>query len=144
MKNVDGMTVDEAAEVTGFSKSKLYALEKQGRISLATRSKTKGFDEGEFLKSYLSYDGKTGRFTWRQNLVHYYQSRAITSCKAGSTAGSQTKEGIVVYIKNKRYLAHHLAVFFVTGKWAKYVHHKDGNKLNNAYSNLLVKKFKEA
>lgn len=42
----------------------------------------------------------------------------------------------MIGIDGKRYLAHRLAWFYVTGYWPELIDHVDGNRSNNAWSNL--------
>lgn len=81
------------------------------------------------LKELLDYDEHTGIFTW-------IVSRG--KCKAGSVAGIIHPSGyILIGVCWKKYLAHRLAWAFAFGEFpSKDLDHKDGNRSNNAISNL--------
>ena len=81
------------------------------------------------LRRYLSYNPKTGKFTW---LV-----RNSPRVKIGDTAGSPAPGWYTrINIDTNSYLAHRLAFVYMTGRCPKYVDHIDGNKANNKWSNL--------
>lgn len=82
------------------------------------------------LKSLLHYDPETGVFTWLVN-----RNR---NARAGDVAGSINNRGYMrLMINRKTYTFHRLAFLYMTGKFPKdQVDHKDGNKTNNAFSNL--------
>jgi hypothetical protein len=78
------------------------------------------------LKALLSYDPETGVFIRR---------------KTGEPAGTLLRSGTTTYISisvcGKRWLAHRLAYFYMTGNLPPHqIDHQDGNGLNNAYKNL--------
>ena len=55
----------------------------------------------------------------------------------GKDAGTKSKGYVYIVINKKKYLAHRLAFFYMTGSFPeKEVDHKDGNKDNNAWNNL--------
>jgi hypothetical protein len=87
----------------------------------------------EFLKEQLSYDPENGNFTWlisKSGVVNHDEP-----------AGHTEKSGYHrIKINGKAYSAHRLAWFYMTGKDPKQqtVDHKDGNKLNNVFSNLRL------
>jgi hypothetical protein len=82
----------------------------------------------ERLKQLLNYDPETGIFTWRSN---------IGNVKAGSVAGQPEKQYWRISIDKKRYRAHHVAFFYVHGRWPNgMLDHKDHRTQFNAISNL--------
>lgn len=85
----------------------------------------------EELVELLSYDPGTGVFRWRVNRAG--------GVKAGDVAGttSNSKGYRLISIKGTKYLAHRVAFFIMTGEWPeKFVDHIDGDRANNAWSNL--------
>ena len=82
------------------------------------------------MKDLLSYDPLTGVFRWKVARGHIV--------KAGDVAGSTRPDGYhSIYVQGKRYLAHRLAWYFVHGDWPEgEIDHVDGNRSNNAISNL--------
>lgn len=86
------------------------------------------------LKSLLQYDAETGVFVWLVNR----RAGARKGCEAGSIKperfGIRYRD---IQINGKLYGCHRLAVLYMTGAWpAGKVDHKDGNGLNNRWSNL--------
>jgi hypothetical protein len=84
----------------------------------------------ERLREVLYYDLKTGIFTWRVSPVGWI--------KVGDPAGSITKKGYIrICVDGAMYMAHRLAVLYVTGAWpVDQVDHWDMIKSNNAWLNL--------
>ncbi len=84
----------------------------------------------EFLKEILHYDPTTGIFTWKVD-----RSGAVV---IGSIAGGPHNKGYWnIRIGDKKYLAHRLAWFWMTGEWPENeIDHRDNNKRNNAWYNL--------
>lgn len=78
------------------------------------------------LKEYLSYNEKTGQFTWLK-----------TNFK-GRVAGRVNCDGYIhIGLKKTVYMGHRLAWFYVHGEWpADQIDHKDRNPSNNAIKNL--------
>ena len=89
------------------------------------------------LLECLDYDSSTGLFTWKwrtdiDERVNHRDAYEI----AGRTGGDSY---VTIGIDYQQYSAHRLAVFYMTGKWpTQVVDHIDGNKSNNAWSNLRV------
>lgn len=82
----------------------------------------------EELKSLVVYDQETGRFTKFNNASAYksgYEYKSI--CARGYAR---------IRLKGKFYSAHRLAWLYVYGDMPERIDHIDGNKLNNAISNL--------
>ena len=81
------------------------------------------------LKEVLSYNPCTGEFRWLQQL----NGRV----PAGSLAGCTDSKGYVwIKIDRKRYGAHRLAIFYMTGVLPRMADHRDRNPGNNRYTNL--------
>jgi hypothetical protein len=60
------------------------------------------------------------------------------SVKAGDVAGTLRNDGYCrIKIKGRHYRSHHLAWFYMTGKWCSaMIDHCDGNPSNNRWANL--------
>jgi hypothetical protein len=86
----------------------------------------------EELRQILSYDPKTGVFTWRVGSPR--GGRQI----AGNVAGNLGVEGYRhIRIKKRLYLAHRLAWLYVTGDWpGGDIDHKNGVPGDNRFANL--------
>jgi hypothetical protein len=86
------------------------------------------------LWHYFDYDPETGLFYIRvRRRGSYLQIGDQVGCK--QSINKHLMYLMIVFDK-KRYLAHHLAWVYMTGKWPKQVDHLDGNPLNNAWDNL--------
>lgn len=84
----------------------------------------------ERLRESLEYNPETGNFTWKKK---------HPGVKTGSVAGCKLKSGAIqIMLDNKKYLAHKLAFFYVTGMWPEEVDHINGDPSYNAWSNLRV------
>lgn len=85
------------------------------------------------LKEVLHYNEETGIFVWKKCPTS--KSRV----KIGAVAGSKISKGyIVISIFHVRYLAHHLAWFYVYGEWPFEIDHKDRVSSNNRIKNLRL------
>lgn len=83
----------------------------------------------EKLCSILRYDPQTGNWTWLIQKNNRF--------KAGSRAGSNAGRYWVIKIDGETFTAHHLAFFYMTGRWPQEeMDHKDTDTFNNAWSNL--------
>lgn len=82
------------------------------------------------LRELLNYDPETGLFTWL--------ARRGGPAIAGSVAGWANGDGYIrVSLDSRSYLAHRLAVLYMTGSWpARQVDHIDRDKTNNRWINL--------
>lgn len=82
----------------------------------------------EELKKLIIYDPLTGNF---------YSKNNKNNNKNGEKIGSVSSNGYLnIAIHRRSYLAHRLAWFYMKGYWPKQIDHKDGNVLNNIFSNL--------
>ena len=84
----------------------------------------------ERLKELLHYEPLTGIFTWRV--------RRGFRATVGTVAGYIDDDGYVcITIECRRYRAHRLAWFYMTGDWPDpECDHEDTNKINNRWLNL--------
>lgn len=83
----------------------------------------------ERLKEVLHYDLNTGLFIWLKSTNN--------KILIGSVAGGLDEKGYLrIKIDGKKYRAHRLAWFYVTGVWPIEIDHKDLNKSNNKFNNL--------
>lgn len=82
------------------------------------------------LKTILSYDPSDGIFRW---LV-----KVAPNMNVGEIAGSHVGRGYwKICVKGKRYRAHRLAWFYVTGEWPRLqIDHVNGIRSDNRFSNL--------
>jgi hypothetical protein len=84
----------------------------------------------ERLKAVLHYDPGTGIFT---RIAH-----VGTRCDlVGKEAGGKRKDTVRIAVDDRRYRAHRLAWFYMTGRWPDpEVDHKNRNPLDNRWENL--------
>ncbi|MCK5236045.1 MAG: HNH endonuclease [Deltaproteobacteria bacterium] len=81
------------------------------------------------LKEILHYDPETGYFIW----LKLIGKRAVI----GSRAGSKCIDGyIYIHIEKKKYRAHRLAWFYMTGKWPKETDHINHVRHDNRFCNI--------
>ena len=83
-----------------------------------------------YLKEIVTYDNESGEFRWRITRL---------KAKAGKLAGNVHKPSGYRQIKidGHVYHAHRLAWLYVHGEWPQHlIDHIDGNRDNNALSNL--------
>lgn len=83
----------------------------------------------ERLREVLHYEPQTGVFIWIAPINN--------RIKVGNKAGSGSNGYINISIDGEIYGAHRLAWLYMTGGWpAHQIDHADGNRSNNAFSNL--------
>ena len=88
------------------------------------------------LKELLEYDPETGVFVWKKKSGR----RGAALAPIGSVAGSDDGNGYIrIGIDYKDYRGHRLAWLYVHGEYpTKQIDHVDGNRANNAISNLRL------
>jgi hypothetical protein len=88
------------------------------------------------LRELLDYDPLTGVFLWKV----YRGGKAKLGAIAGHVQQNETgHEYLGIGVDYRRYLAHRLAVLWMTGEWPPHeVDHRDGDGLNNAWRNLRI------
>lgn len=90
----------------------------------------------EQLRAKLDYIPITGVFFWRHR---QFAGRSWNTRYAGTVAGALTPTGYIqILIRTRLYLAHRLAFLWMTGAWPRSpeIDHIDGDRTNNAWSNL--------
>lgn len=94
------------------------------------------------LRKLLSYNPETGDFTWNERAGDAVLKGNFNSQFAGRLAGTRDSQGYVQIAisvpRHRIYRAHRLAWAYVFGVWPKLIDHIDGNKSNNAISNLRI------
>lgn len=80
----------------------------------------------------LEYQPDTGQFTQRINIYK------ATRYKAGDIVGAINSLGyiIIAWGHGNQFSAHQLAWFYMTGRWAKELDHKNGIRSDNRWENL--------
>lgn len=83
------------------------------------------------LRNEISYDSITGEFKWL---------RSLRTRKATNRVGSYNQYGyLIITVFCRKYAAHRLAWLYMHGEFPNgVIDHIDGNKTNNAISNLRV------
>lgn len=97
--------------------------------STTTQNRTEAMITHARLLELLTYDQETGEFRWRMSRP---------GCAPATLAGAGHSLGYRrIYLDRKSYYAHRLAWLFVHGIWpTNEIDHIDGDKTNNAISNL--------
>lgn len=87
---------------------------------------TISFDEA---RSRYTYDPETGVFTRKKTARHLAAGSVVT--------GTRSHGYIRIWADGKQIAAHRLAWLWMTGEWPSIdIDHIDGNRANNAWSNL--------
>jgi hypothetical protein len=85
----------------------------------------------ERLQELLAYEPETGLFRWRVD-----KNRG----RAGAVAGtilSPKRPYLIIGVDDRRFLAHRLAWFYMTGKWPESgIDHVNGEQSDNRWANL--------
>jgi hypothetical protein len=92
----------------------------------------------EYLRSILDYYPEIGEFYWRErdNAPPWVRRKLESGEPAGNIHQGRTPY-IEIRIDGKKYKAHNLAWFWMTGEWPEnLVDHKDTDGLNNIWTNL--------
>lgn len=91
------------------------------------------------LRDLLLYQPSTG--LWKAIAPRANNGRTVYGWHRGTPCEPRRRPGgaaLQIQIDGKRYLAHRLAVFYMTGEWPiGDVIHKDGNRSNNRWLNLI-------
>lgn len=89
----------------------------------------------DLVRQALDYDPLTGQLIWVMDW-----GAGLSHTEAGRVRFWGPRKDHyrirVVGIDHKKYAAHQLIWFWVTGEWADLIDHKDGNPLNNRWANL--------
>jgi hypothetical protein len=81
------------------------------------------------LRTLLEYEPVTGILRWREP-----PNRRI---QRGSAAGTMSRGYVWVRLNGKRYAAHRLAWFYMTGEWPKAdIDHRNCRRDDNSWANL--------
>lgn len=84
------------------------------------------------LRRIVHYEPVTGVFRWLVAI----NKKAVVGREIGGV--NKVLGYIVIGIGGKRYYAHRLAWFYMTGQWPDMVDHRDGDGLNNKWENLRL------
>jgi hypothetical protein len=84
------------------------------------------------LTELVDYDPRTGIFTAK---VNSKKGRWPAGRELGYASPNSY---LVISLDRSRNFAHRLAWFYMTGEWPEMIDHADGNKANNAFSNLRL------
>jgi hypothetical protein len=104
---------------------------------MATIQESRQQVTAEDVRCAWDYDAVTGEFRWKV--------RTSKCVRVGDVAGASTSNGYTrLRLNGVEYLAHRIAWLYVYGEHpSNLIDHIDGNKKNNAISNLRVVTFSE-
>ena len=92
----------------------------------------------ERLKQLLDYDPQTGHFTWKPRPWLQGKATAWNKRFAGKRAGTLNKVlgYVMIDFDGAPRYAHRLAFIYMTGSVPEMIDHANGNRSDNAWSNL--------
>lgn len=90
----------------------------------------------EELKRYLHYDPETG--IWIRLATSHSKSRKMQLFSRADRTHGKNRTRRHVTFKKRRYLAHRLAWFYMTGEWPRGIDHRDHDDGNNKWDNLRL------
>jgi hypothetical protein len=103
------------------------------KFDAATKPRTLEPLTHDELLAWLHYDPTTGIFTWLVRRSH----NALPGMVAGGSDGRERHPVILIGLKGRKYAAHRLAWFYMTGKWPdEEVDHWNTNSIDNRWDNL--------
>ena len=95
--------------------------------------KTRKLTQAE-LRRLLDYDPDTGIFRWK--ISPHSMARIRIGSIAGNVWHNRGQPHRYIQIHGYRYRAHRLAFFYMRGYWPREIDHKNGDSLDNHWSNL--------
>jgi len=91
----------------------------------------------EYVRRLVDYNPETGEFRWRPREVRSHYDRIWNTQNAGNIAGCNAHHGYrAITLYGKRYYAHRLAYFYMTGEMPRNIDHKNLDTTDNRFANL--------